>query len=245
MSGLVAGGAVMVPYIAFCFILGRAIKTFRAPDWWRVWILCAVPLAMAIPAIVMTVNDPVLPVANAAQVTAATLVGLALATVFGRVAAQRPLAYVLLMIDSLALACLMVALPALESYAGWLARGRMVYIYAHLAMVAAGVGLLVVTTVVRYWWRRAGVPSAASWFVAGLAVTYLLVPLFHHLFFCKDDGSWLDPDYFSYIPDADNYFARSALLQIGVWIVVALVTLGVTRLRLSQQRKGAQRSHPL
>jgi hypothetical protein len=39
------------------------------------------------------------------------------------------------------------------------------------------------------------------------------------------------PDYFAYIPDADNYFARSALLQIGVWLAVALIALGLTRLR--------------
>jgi hypothetical protein len=231
MSGLVAGGAVMVPYIALNLVLGRVVKTFRAPQWWRLWILCAVPLLVAVPAIVMTVNDPVLPLANAAQVTAVTLIGLALALMLGRVAAERPLAYVLLMIDGLALACLLSSLIRFESYPRWLARGSTGIIYRHLAVLAVGFALLIVTTALRAWWRRAGIPSAAAWFVAGLNISYLFLPLYH-LFWCKDDGTWTDPDYFVYISDADNHFARSGLLQIGVWIAVALIALGLTRLRL-------------
>jgi hypothetical protein len=232
MSGLVAAGAVMVPYMAIHFVLGRVLKTFRSPEWWRVWILCAVPLSMAIPAIVMTVNDPVLPLANAAQVTAATLLGLALAVVLGQVAANRPLAYILLMLDGFALACLLIALPSFEDYPRWLARGSTTYIYRHLAMVTACVVLLMIMTGGYYAWRRAEIPDPILWFIAGLDISYLFLPLYHHLFWCKDDGSWTDPDYFAYISDADNYFARSPLVQIGVWIAVALVVLGLTRLRL-------------
>ena len=73
MSGLVASGAVMIPYLGINLVLGRAVRTFRAPEWRRLWLLCAVPLSIAIPAIVMTANDPVLPPIHAAQVTAVTL----------------------------------------------------------------------------------------------------------------------------------------------------------------------------
>ncbi len=122
MSGLVAGGAVMVPYMAINLVLGRVVKTFRAPEWWRLWILVTIPLLFAIPAIMMTVNDPVLPLANAAQVTAVTLAGLALAVMLGQVAAERPVAYGLLLIDGFALACLLSSLASFESYPRWLAR---------------------------------------------------------------------------------------------------------------------------
>jgi protein-S-isoprenylcysteine O-methyltransferase Ste14 len=91
MSGLVAAGAVMLLYTAVVFGAGRVLKTYRAPVWPRLWIFCAVPLAMLIPAIVMTVNDPVMPPAIAVQITAVTLVGLALALMPGTVAARRPL----------------------------------------------------------------------------------------------------------------------------------------------------------
>jgi hypothetical protein len=93
-------------------------------------------------------------------------------------------------------------------------------------------------TAVYAWWRRARTPDSASWIVAGVGIHYLFLPLYHHLCWCKDDGSWTDPDYFVYIPSADNYFSRSVLFQVGVWAGVALVALGVTRLRLwlSQRR---------
>lgn len=237
MSGLVAGGAVMVPYMAINLVLGRAVKRFRAPEWWRLWILCTVPLLVAIPAIVMTVNDPVLPLANAAQVTAVTLAGLALAVMLGQVAAERPVAYGLLLIDGFALACLLSSLASFESYPRWLARASTGVIYRHLAVVTAGIVLLAIMTAFYHWWRRAEIPNAVAWFIAGLNITYLFLPLYHHLFWCKDYGSWTDPDYFAYISDADNYFARSALLQIGVWLAVALIALGFTRLRLSLPKR--------
>jgi hypothetical protein len=81
-----------------------------------------------------------------------------------------------------------------------------------------------------------------TWLAAGFGVAYLFFPLYHHLCWCKDDGSWLDPDYFGYIPDADNYFASSLLFQIGVWIGVALLVAGITRLRLWLGREDKDRS---
>jgi len=242
MSGLVAGGAVMLPYIALNILLGPVVKRFRPPTWWRLWILCAIPLLVAIPAIVMTVNDPVLPLDNAMQVTVVALIGLALAVMLGRLAAERPVTYVLLLIDGLALACLLSSLPRVESYPRWLARGTTGVIYRHLAVVAVGIVLLIVMTAFHYWRRRTETPSAGALFIAGLDVTYLFLPLYHHLFWCKDHGSWTDPDYFAYISDADNYFARSPLLQIGVWVVVALIARGLTRLRirLRERRRAAR-----
>jgi len=240
MSGLVASGAAMVLYVAAHLVLGRAVVAFRPPEPWRVWALCAVPLLVALPAIVMTVNDPVLPLVNAVQVTAATSIGLALAVVLGPYATERPAAYILLMIDGLPLALLLVSLIGFESYPRWLARGRTAMIYTHLAVLAAGAVALAVTTAAYYVWPRLRVPGAAAWFVAGAQVAYLFLPLNHYLFWCKDDGTWLDADYFSYIPSADNYFAHSALVQVGIWVAVGLIALGVTwlRRRLIGRREG-------
>jgi hypothetical protein len=240
MSALVASGAVMVPYVALNLVLGRALRAYRPPVWWRVWLCCALPLLVAVPAITMTVNSPVLPPVYAAQVTAVLLVGLALALFLGRVAAERPLTFLLALIDGGALAILFVSLAILERYPGWLARGRTVFIYVHLFVVAAGLGLLAAMTGLYALWRRVQAPGAVTSLAAGLNVAYLFVPLSHHLFFCTDSGTFLDPNYFTYIPSADNYFARSAWIQMGVWLVVALIALGSNRFRvwLRGRRKG-------
>jgi hypothetical protein len=190
----------------------------------------------------MTVNDPVLPLINAVQVTAVLLAGLALAVVLGQYAAGHPLDYVLLMVNGFALACLLLALGIVESYQRWLARGSMGPIYISVAVFAVGIGLSLVMTTVYYVWRRTRIPGVLAWLVAGFNIKYLFLPICHYLFFGKDDGTWLDPDYFAYIPNADNYFQQSVLVQLGIWIVVALFAFGLTRLRLwlRQRRVAAQ-----
>jgi len=69
MSGLVAAGFVMVGYAVVNWLLGRMAvlchRDYSPPAWWRVWILCAPPLAIGILAITMTVNWPILPPSNA------------------------------------------------------------------------------------------------------------------------------------------------------------------------------------
>jgi hypothetical protein len=196
------------------------------------WILCAVPLAMLIPAIVMTVNDPVMPPAIAVQITAVTLVGLALALMPGTVAARRPLALVLWTIDGLALASLLLSLISVERYEHWLAQGRNVFIVLHLGLILAGLGVLLVMTAFYAWRRRAEIPGATACFVAGLDVAYLLLPVVHHLLGSSETGGLSGPGYFVYISDVENYFTRSVPLQIVIWLVVALVAVGVTRLRV-------------
>lgn len=243
MTGLVASGAVMIPYLAANLVLGSVFKTYHAPTWWRIWLWCAIPLLVIVPGIVMTVNDPVLPLLNAAQITAALLAGLALAVFLGQYAAARPIGFILLLLDGLALAALLMALRAAEFYPRWLARGSTNMIHRFLAVLAFGAGLLIVMTALYHWWRKAHIPDAVSTIVASVNIHYLFLPIYHHLFWCKDYGSWTDPDYFTYIPDADNYFARTILIQCGVWIVVILVALGTTRLRLwLRQRTAAHRA---
>ena len=144
------------------------------------------------------------------------------------------------LIDGGGLAILLVALAILQRYPEWLARGRTVFIYAHLFLVAAGIALLAAMTALHVLWRRAKAPDAVTLLVAGLDVAHLLLPLAHHLFFCTDSGTFFDAGYFRYIPSADNYFARSVWVQAGAWAAAAGIALGMTRLRawLSSRRGG-------
>ncbi|MCL4251235.1 MAG: hypothetical protein KJ065_24005 [Anaerolineae bacterium] len=236
MSGLVAAGAVTVPYVLSHFVLGRIMRTFRAPDWRQVWLLCAVPLAMAIPALVMTVNDPVMPIANAMQITAVTLIGLALALMPGKIAAERPLDLIWLALDSIAPAFLLLILVSAEDLARWQSSGGARYINMFVIVTIGGVFGLLVMTALR-WWRRTKPPSAWAWLAAGLILAYLLLPLIHHVFSTTESYNLTDPGYFVYISDADNFFARDGLLQIGVWVGVVLALLGLTRVREALYRR--------
>ncbi|MFC1974819.1 hypothetical protein ACFLXQ_00295 [Chloroflexota bacterium] len=222
MAGLVASGAVMVIYVVTNWLLGRLLKNYWPPDWWRVWGLSGLPLAIGIPAITMTVNAPTLPFWNAVQVTLVTLIGLALALMPGKMAAKRPGMFILLAVDGIGLMFILLYLPALEDLPRWLAGGRMVYVWMFGVGLVMGLGLLLLITGLHVWWRTS-VPKAPAVFVAGLCVAYLLMPLVHHVSFT--DG-------YDYISGKDNFFARSsALLQIVTWLVAGGIALGVTRLR--------------
>ncbi|NLX09988.1 MAG: hypothetical protein GXY36_10065 [Chloroflexi bacterium] len=240
MTGLVASGAVMILYTTLNFVLGRALKHYEAPAARRVWMLCAVPLLIIVPAIVMTANDPTLPLRHTVQVVVMLLVGLGLALWLGEYAAKHPVSHLLLLIDGLALTCLLVPLRRLHAFSYYAERNPAI-LHLLLKMLLAGAILLAVTTAVCYARRRAKLPDAVTLFVAGLNVHYLVLPLCHYLFWCTDEGSWTDPGYFSYIPSVENYFPRNVWLQLGVWLAGFLIALGITRLRMRlRQRRPAR-----
>ena len=236
MTGLVASGLVSLLYLAAALMGGYLLPFTRPPRWRRLWLFCAAPLVVSIPAIVMTVNEPTLPLSNSLQVTAATLVGLALALRIGELVIRRPLRRVVwLLADGLALAMLLIAFTSLQNFLRWLSSGNTGFIGGVIAFTFVGLCVLALTTVLRTW-RRVPMPAAAEVWLTGLVVTYLWLPLFHHFFWCKDNGYWTDPDYFSYISDAENFFARHWLWQLAVWAAVWLLTWGLTRWRTSLAR---------
>lgn len=221
MTGFVASGAVMALYGAANFILGRIRKSYHAPVWWRVWGVCAIPLIIGVPAIVMTVNDPVLPLRHAAQVTVALLVALAIAFWFGERAARQPVGSILLMVDGVALTGLYLITSGLDD----LIEGRPGRATSYLVIAMIGLILLTINSVITTWRRKLQIPTAITLFAGYASVQYLFIPLIHYLFFSIDEG---------YIPSADNYFifAHNIPAQIGVWGVMFLLALGVTRLRV-------------
>ncbi len=222
MTGFVAGGAVMVLYGTANLIAGRVRKSYHAPEWWRLWLLCAIPLVIGVPAIVMTVNDPVLPLRNAAQVTVALLIALALAVWFGELAARQPSTYLLLLVDGVALTGLYFVTSGIDD----LLEGRTGRAAPYLIVALFGLVLLAIGSAITSWRRQLRIPSTSVLFMGYASVQYLLVPLIHHLFFSYDEGT--------YIPSADNYFifVHSVPGQLLMWGIMLALALGVTRLRV-------------
>lgn len=223
MAGLVASGAILVLYGAANWLLGRLSDSYQPPAWWRVWVLSAVPLAIGIPIITMLANDPVLRLANAVQATAATLAGLCLAFLPGKMAARRPTELFWLALDGLGLMLVLVAAAGLQNLPRWLASGGALWLLMLcLVLAAAGAWLLVVTGLRIFF--RTPLPKAATLFLAGLCVAYVLMPLAHHL---------LGTDGLFYITNSNNFFADSVALQLGGWLLVAGLAWALTRLRWS------------
>ncbi len=222
MAGLVASGAVLVLYAVANWALGRLRNTYASPPWWRVWLLTAPLLVVGIPAITMTANHPVLPLPNAAQTTAVTLAGIALALVPGRLAAERPGELVWLAFDGFGLTPVLL----LGSFLFWpltragLSREQSVSPIPVAGLLFSATWLLVGTGL--RVWRQAPTSSWLSMLVAGFDVSYLLLPLLHHVGFT--DG-------YTYITNSDNFFDRDALRRTGAWLLTAALAWGVSRFR--------------
>jgi hypothetical protein len=226
MAGLVAAGAVMVIYAAFNWVLGRIAdrrgQNYRPPAWWRVWTLCVLPVIVGIPAITMTHNTPTLPFGLAAACVIATLAGLALALLPGEWAARPPVDLIWLAFDGMGLMPILILLRSVEL------PGRGVSVSMPLGILFAFGGLLAgmiwlgIMSGMRAW-RHRPTPSAIALLAAGLCLSYLLLPLVHHLF--------ATPSGRRYISTASNFFAFSLVLQLVVFAVAAGIAVGVTRLR--------------
>ena len=232
MAGLVASGAVMVFHAAANWVLKRWSWSYRPPGWWRVWALCAVPVAIGVLWITMTVNRPTLPLGVALRSVLSTWIGLALALAPGRMAAERPGEFGLLVLDGTGLMCVLTSVPGLEYLSYWrtTATGGVPQVRMMVLLVTAGLLLLLAGTLWRLW-RRTPIPQASRMYVAGLCVAYLFMPLIHHVWYT--DG-------YRYISDSDNFFTRNMVLQAATFGAAALLALGFTRLR---QRLVAFRRH--
>lgn len=223
MTGLVTGGVVMVCYMAGNWLLGRFVMNFRPPAWWLVWAWSAIPLLMGIPLITMTTNQPVLPPLDAARTTLAALVGVGLGLMPGRLAAKRPGDLVWLTLDGVATMFLLLFTARLGDVTLWWTTGSTGYIWIVGIGIIVGVAGLLFVTALRVW-RHTTMPGAGAMFIAGLSVTYLLLPLVHYVYVGITDSYY-------YISTASNFFARSVPLQIVTWFVVAAIVLGITRIR--------------
>ena len=221
MAGLVAAGAVLVVYAATNWLVGRIAArrggSFNTPDAWRVWALGAVPLAVGIPAITMTVNAPTLPLSLAAACVVATLAGLAVALPAGRGAAERPSDLLWLAADGLGLVPALWLLRAVELPGRGLSVSPAVAWGAAIGGLVAGALWLALLGVLRRW-RRRSPPGALALLLAGLALSYLLLPLAHYLL--------AGPPGFRYLSNAANFFAVNPLVQLAALLAAAGLAVG-------------------
>jgi hypothetical protein len=197
-------------------------------DWRRVWILSAIPLGIGIPAITMTVNSPALPLALAAACVVATLLGLALALLPGRWAAEQLGALAWLAADGVGLAPVLVLLRVVELPGrGVSVSPATAWLLATGAVVAGAVWLAGMSLL--GLWRGRAAPSARALLLAGLALSYVVLPLVHHLL--------ATPPGYRYISTASNFFAFNVGLQLLAVAAAAGLAVGATRGRHWLERR--------
>ena len=222
MAGLVACGAVMLLYIAANFSLVLIVRGYRVPACSRVWLLCALPLAIGIVLITTTQNAPTLPLNLALGCAIAALAGLMFALIPGAVAAQNPRELAWLAFDGFGLMPMLIIVRAIEMADKGLFVGAPV-LYAVAAGSIVGGAVWLIGMGLGRAWRRVGMPSARAILVAGICWSYLALPLAHYLF--------ATPANFKYITASANFFATNVGLQTGIFLVALFLAIGATCLR--------------
>ena len=226
MAGLLAAGITLVLYTAANWVGGRLAArrgvSFGTPPWWWVWSLCALPLAAGIPAITMTVNAPTLPLSLAVACAAAALAGLAVALLPGRWAAERPGDLIWLALDGAGLVPALLLLRAIELPGRGLSISPAVAWFFGIGGVVGGAVWLALMSVLRRWGGQES-PGAPAVFLAGVGLSYLLMPLTHYL--------TAGPPGFRYITNSANFFATNPWLQLLAFAAAAALALAATWFR--------------
>ena len=221
MTGLVAGGVIMLLYIAVSFSLARFVDNYRAPAWWRVWLWCTAPIAIGITVITMTQNSPTMPASITVEIVIVALIGLALALTPGALAAHRPRELVWLAAYGVGLVPPLLLLRAVELPARGLSVSEFAAHAFAIGGVLTGIVWLSVLSAARAWGRDPA-PGVGQIFVAGLCWSYLVLPLAHYIFATPSD--------FKYITTSDNFFAYAPEIQIAAWIVAGILAVGAAKL---------------
>jgi len=222
MAGLVATGAVMVLYTVVNWSLGRLAgvyyRRYYPLTWWRIWLICVLPVSGGVLLITMTQNQPTLPFPLAAACVGITLVGLALALPAGQLAAQQPGELLWLIGLGSGFLPILLLLRVVELPARGLAQPDNVYGIA-VGSIVVGIFWLMILIYARRWRRKPSIP----WYTlltAGLCLSYLFAPLAHYLF--------LTPPAYRYITASTNIFAFDWRTQALVWLTGLLMAIGVS-----------------
>ncbi len=225
MSGLVASGAVMVMYTMTNWFWGRIAglrnQSYAPPVWWRVWLLCAMPLTISIMAITMSLNQPTLPLSNALACVLATLLGLGLALLPGSLAAQHPLELGWLIVIASGLVPSLLLLRAIELPSRGFPSKRTTDLIA-IGSTLAGAAWSTVAARLQVWRCKLHV-DATKLLAASLCLSYLLMPLVHYLL--------LTPPEFHYISASTNFFAMRWSTQLMVFCVVGTMAAVLAQLQ--------------
>lgn len=237
MAGLVAAGVVMVGEIALNWLLGRVMGIFyrhyAPPPWQQLWLATALPVAGGILLITMRCNQPTLPIMLAGACVLATLSGLALAFAAGGMAAHQMPELIWRSGFGVGFAPILLLLRSVELPQRGLIAPERAYLLAAGSLLASMVmvgGLAIIRC-----WRELPPLTALRLLATGGGVTYLLLPLAHHLFF-------VPPEY-RYISTADNFFAFNPTVQITVFAVAGLLAWGVEQLQRTMCQSSLWGSH--
>ena len=221
MTGLVAGGMVLLIYTIVNLIIRKFRRDYRLPDWKTVWKYSCLILAIPILIFLIFVGKPSIPIFLSLWVMVVLASALGLALYASNFIVSNFRKSIWAFFDGLALIPILQMLPLSIDY-GLRRSLPAVLVIAPVAFVLATLFWFWIMTLL---YKRFKKPytSPINIYLSGLTSTYLLLPLLHYL------NS--RPGYIRYISNSANFFAKSGWLQVVAFLVVAGVLWLVNKWR--------------
>lgn len=224
MAGLVAAGLAMIFYGILNWYMARfaALRNgrYRPPGWWQVWLIALLPLTAGI-ALITSWGTPPLPLNLTLLTLGVTLTGFAAALYPGTLAARDMRELVWLLLASAGLLPALLLLRVIELPAEGMATPLIAWTVAISTTI---VGLAWVCGVTVFHARQTRQRwTAAQLFVCGCCLSYLLLPVIHHLFFT--------PAAYRYISTSANFFALRLPVQVLCFAAAGLSALAAVQLQ--------------
>ena len=173
----------------------------------------------------MTQNQPTLSPRLALVSTLVALLGLARALVPGMLAADRPAELVWLALFGIGLVPSLLLLRLVELPSRGFIEASRAYMIVAVSLVI-GVVWLALLASLRSWRHKLPL-DAGELLIAGLCLSYLILPLAHYLF--------LVPSEYRYISASSNFFAYTPIVQLVSFLVATLLAVGTAHLQRALQ----------
>lgn len=225
MAGLVAAGVVATTGVMVFLLLGlssRRRHVIATLSWWRLSLLCVLPIGIGVPAITMTFNTPTLPWPLALACGASALAGTALALAGIEWAAHRPRALLWALADGLGLVPALQLIRALELPGRGLSFSWGNAVLVVVIGLLSGVAWLWLLSRLRYRYAEPDLGPLPP-LAAGFGWSYLVLPLLQYLVATPPD--------FRYITAASNFFAFDPGVQVLAFASAVAMSLAFSRLR--------------
>lgn len=228
MTGLVAGGVVLLANVVSGFLLRMLYRDMELPDWRRVWKNVCFILAVPILVLLLFIGRPAIALPLSLWIMVVLFASIGLALYAGSFIVRRFRESVWLFFEGLALVPVLQILPLAIDY-GIRRSLPSTFIIAPLILIFAALLWLFVMTLLHKPFKQP-FASQTNIFLSGLVVLYLLLPLVHY--------ANSRPGYIRYISNSANFFAREVWVQVAALLMAA----GVLRIAGKWRKQNSERS---
>jgi hypothetical protein len=221
MTGLVAGGVILLVFTLLNLIIKKFDSNFQIPDWSKIWKKSSLIFSLPVLLILTVLGEPKITFILSVRILLVLTTALALALYAASYLLNNLRGSIWAFLDGLGIMPLLIFIPSLIDYGIRKSLPVLLFV-APLVIILSGLGWSLFVT---FLYKRFKQPftSPINILLSGLVTSYLLLPLLHYVS--------SRPGYVRYISNSANFFSNDIRFQAITFIIVMIVPWTVNNLR--------------